>query len=316
MLEREFHVHNDLPAITIEQEGPGVIVWDAAEALVGWMASSIASREALRSHGASSVPAHPLASIGSEFDTAIELGCSTGICGITLAMLGCGRVVATDADRAALDLARKNGKANKMLSLRTHPLEWGKEGARQIRPAIRAAGGTCSLIVAADALSSPDPAVHDDLEDTLRALIHEGGCKLVVLSWTVRNYKEETYLERFRNLGRVQTVWRGRLKRSKNPPDEPDEWSRLAAVANGDDMSADAPPADGAPFEEVVAWKGKMSGTIGIATLEVDPALVHTPKGTELSDSPNLWDAIKNWVGPMTVTNGVGFCGRCAAPGH
>ena len=76
MSEREFRVHNDLPAITIEQEGPGMIVRDGAEAL-------IASRKALRRQGASSVLAHPLARIGSEVNTAIELGCSTGICGIT-----------------------------------------------------------------------------------------------------------------------------------------------------------------------------------------------------------------------------------------
>ena len=64
--QREFHVRNDRPAIAIEQEGPGVIVWDAAEALVGWMdRMDIASREALHSQGACSVPAHPLARIGS-----------------------------------------------------------------------------------------------------------------------------------------------------------------------------------------------------------------------------------------------------------
>lgn len=87
-----------------------------------------------------------------------------------------------------------------------------------------------------------EPAAADALERSLRALIARGGCRAILFAWKCRNFKEERFLPRLRDCGRVSTVWR-------RGGDEP-------------------PPADAeaAAFD---AWCGRNCGAAAIAVLEL-----------------------------------------------
>ena len=41
------------------------------------------------------------------------------------------------------------------------------------------------------------------LERSVRALVKRGGCALVAASWKTRTFKEESFLERLRDLGKL-----------------------------------------------------------------------------------------------------------------
>jgi len=228
-------------------------------------------------------------------------------------------VIATDNDQMAISLCKTNAAHNKLAQkdghFLTHRLDWGAEGIRDLRSTIRASGGSCSLVVAADVLYDPDPALHAAFEYSLRALIAEGGTKMVVLSWMVRNYKEERFFERLSDLGEVLIVWRGKLAH-KDGSDTP-SYSKLDAPANEPDRHAPPPP--DATDEEVNAWKNRMTGTIGIGVLKVFPR--PAPDGSSSRDG-SVPGKGKNWLGRVVEFLGpadlglggvLGGCARCQA---
>ena len=145
----------------------------------------------------------------SSYSSAIELGAGVGLVSIALAKLGVGRTVATDGDSRLVRLIQMNAARNGVRppQLVATKYRWEDEPDELLS----AAGerGKCSpLILASDVLYSSDAAHFDRLERALRGLIARGGCRLIVLSWHVRNCNEEAFLPRLADLGVVSTRWR------------------------------------------------------------------------------------------------------------
>lgn len=212
----------------------GGMVWDAGEELACWLCTD----EAVDALGA------PL----SDFGAALELGAGVGLVSVTLALRGVERVVATDGDVGLCELAASNAVRNGVASqMRALPLAWGDGDPTEV---VRALGGSSPLILAADCLYDWGPRSSDELERTLRTLIGRGGCRRLCFCWRVRNFREERFLPRLADLGRVRTVWRSR--------------------------GGDAPPAAGDGDPAFDAWAGRNLGTRVISLLEVEST---TPNG-------------------------------------
>ena len=167
----------------------GGVTWEAGEHLANWLCSP----------GAESI-GQPWSSV----DSALELGAGVGLVSLTLGRLGVSTVVATDGEASLCEDANaaRNGIDAQVRGMR---LQWGDDD--DLEAVLAALGGKCaSLVVAADVLYESDHA--DLLEQTLRALISRGGCRRVILAWTVRNCTEERFLPRLADLGAVSVVWR------------------------------------------------------------------------------------------------------------
>ena len=122
-------------------------------------------------------------------------------------------------------------------------------------------GGRCSpLIVGAELLCAWHAAPYDALERTLRSLIARGGCRLVVLCWRVRNFREEGFLGRLADLGEVRTVFRSDARLLHDPP-----------------------PPDGADEEARNAWQCRHCGSVAVGVLRVAPGATATGPGASAS---------------------------------
>lgn len=177
----------------------GAVVWDAAWPLVDWLLQSGALQKC---------------------STAVELGCGTGIVAIAVAKSGVPVVVATDGSQEVCDLCRRNGELNGTpLSVLRH--QWGSDDIAATIAACREA----EMLWAEDASVQPKKDEHrggrlimfsdlyyhnesipgpgNALERSVRALISAGGFRMVVASWKTRTFREEGFLRRLQDLGKV-----------------------------------------------------------------------------------------------------------------
>lgn len=173
----------------------GGMVWDAGDELAAWICSA----------GAEACFGWPWSSVTS----ALELGAGVGLLATTLALRrGVPLVVATDGDDSLCADASANAARNGIGGgVRGMRLQWGCES--DCEQVLGALGGRCSpLVLAADVLYDWSSTSIDALERTMRALLARGGCRLAVFAWRVRTCREESFLPRLADLGRVETVWR------------------------------------------------------------------------------------------------------------
>ena len=158
------------------------------------------------------------------------------------------KVVATDGEGATCELARANARANGVDSskLAVTRLWWGEhaEAEEQVEAVLSAcyrhgevgapveapveAGAAeaeasalaaapvamqcAELVVAADVLYTAADGKHNTtslFEWTLRRLLRAGGCRYVVLGWYERSGEEGRFLDRFKDVGEVCTLWTG-----------------------------------------------------------------------------------------------------------
>jgi len=180
--------------------GPGGTVWPCGEAMARYMASQRAG---------SHEKVEPELS-GVQPRSVLELGCGTGVLGITLALLGAPHVVATDGDAPSCKLAAVNA-ALSGANMQTAQLSWGEgqfgKSMPELERALSMLDGRCAdWIVGADVVYEPQST--QELEVTLRELMSRGGCSLVAIGWCERGHHSEAFLQRLSDLGRVRTVAR------------------------------------------------------------------------------------------------------------
>ena len=176
----------------------GAVVWDAAWPLVDWLMRSGALQ------GCTS---------------AIELGSGTGVVAIAARLAGVPHVVATDHRQALCDLCLSNGRLNGV-TLTAVRHAWGADNVDEVvaaceDDALTAASPShaadADAAVAGRIILLSDLYYHNDhtpgpgnaLERSVRALIARGGCRMVAASWKERTLREESFLGRMRDLGRV-----------------------------------------------------------------------------------------------------------------
>lgn len=153
-----------------EHPGSGGLVWKSGEHLCDWLCSQ-RDTDLLRG-----------------FSSAVELGCGTGIVSIVLAQLGISRVVATDGGVDFVALCESNAAKNGVQSILVAVQHvWGADVAPVASMLLEPNGNCAPLLIFSDVLYkwAPEPAV--SLEQSLRALIALGGCRLVVHAWKRRN---------------------------------------------------------------------------------------------------------------------------------
>ena len=161
--------------------GTGAVVWDAAWHLFNWLC------QGGWLHSCTS---------------AIELGSGTGVVAIAMRLAGVPNVVATDGSQSLCEMCQANGRLNGV-SLTVIRHEWGTD-TDEIIAACGERDRQCSpLIVLSDLLYDHAPGPADALERSLRALIARGGCRMLVASWKARTHREESFMQRFEDLGAV-----------------------------------------------------------------------------------------------------------------
>ena len=181
--------------------GPGGVIWPCGESLAKWLASQQSG-----DHQFLDAEIHTALSSGS-VETVLELGCGTGIVGLTLAQLGIPNVVATDGDAPSCALCQRNADCNG-LPVTACELRWGDPGLTEaVMTRVGRDGNRCAeWIVCGDCVYEAQST--DDLELTLRSLIVRGGCSLVILGWCERGQQAEQFLHRLGDLGAARTVFR------------------------------------------------------------------------------------------------------------
>ena len=198
--------------------GPGGAIWPCGEALAIWLAEQHCG-----SHSVLDPEVHDALS-SSSVASALELGCGTGIVGLTLSQIGVLRVVSTDGDLPSCELCAANAE-RAGLPVASCQLEWGERAGcmPQLDAALALVGqdeetsSNASLsnpatrrcaqwIVGGDVVYHPHSAL--ELEVTVRELIMRGGCSLVIIGWCERGQHAESFLWKLSDLGDVRTAFR------------------------------------------------------------------------------------------------------------
>ena len=199
--KRTIDLQNGAGSISLQQQltghkarggGPGGVVWPCGESLAQWLSSQ---------QNGSPFNAKTVSSV-------LELGCGTGVVGLTLAQLGVPRVVATDGDMHTCALCEANAKAAG-LPVTACRLQWGPNVPQQIEDTLARVdrGGRCAeWIVGGDVVYNTHSM--RELEVTLRELLLRGGCSLVIIGWCERGQNAEQFLSRLCDLGDVRTAFR------------------------------------------------------------------------------------------------------------
>ena len=198
--------------------GPGGVVWPCGESFAWWFswqkhgsASSSGDSSGGDSSGGDSqcVPIDPEVSAALSsglVSSVLELGCGTGVVGLTLATLGVQRVVATDGDGPSCALCAANAERANLHTVATCELRWGHTDLSHVAQRIGRGGRCAQWIVGGDVVYHPHSA--RELEVTLRELLLLGGCSLVVLGWCERGQQAAEFLSKLSDLGTVRTVFR------------------------------------------------------------------------------------------------------------
>lgn len=192
--------------------GPGGTIWPCGESLAHWLAAQCNG-----SHADLDEEVHRALSSGS-VKSVLELGCGTGVVGLTLSQLGVPQVVATDGDPASVLLCESNAEQAGLSSRVTCcQLAWGEaaDDMPQLKEALaRCCGGSASGTRCAQWIVGGDVVYHAqsslELEVTIRELVWRGGCSLIVIGWCERGQQAESFLRRLSDLGSVRTAFRER----------------------------------------------------------------------------------------------------------